>query len=64
MRYLIFFLVLLSFVGYSQEEKNTFDYWVDEFNLGVDFFEKEDYSNNTKAAHFSGVSLYLVDIFL
>jgi CHAT domain-containing protein/Tfp pilus assembly protein PilF len=30
--------------AYAQEE-NIFDYWVSEFNLGYEFFEKEDFNN-------------------
>ncbi len=29
----------------AQEEENIFDYWLDEFNLGYGFYEKEDFSS-------------------
>ncbi|GAB5565951.1 MAG: hypothetical protein Wins2KO_30140 [Winogradskyella sp.] len=57
----VLLLIIIAFLSttksYTQESKNAFDYWLESFNKGWEFYDKQDYTN--AITHFTEAIKYI-----
>ncbi len=46
--------------GFCQDTKNAFDYWLESFNKGWEFYDKQDYTN--AILHFTEATKYIQNV--